>query len=195
MTQLIRRPGYGAACFAVSACLLGFAGGAQAQWAWRDASGNITYSDTPPPSDVRPANILQQPAPLAAADLRRSSSGADRGSSPGSSGAGEGAPPPANAPAAALPPASPARSLAEQDAEFRKRQAEREKAAQKAEQDEAQANSRAAACTQAKGYLELIESGARLLRPDADGNRNFMDEEQRAAEMQKAQDGIARNCS
>ena len=195
MTQLIRRPGYGAACLALSACLLSLAGGAQAQWAWRDASGNITYSDTPPPSDVQPANILQQPAPLTAADLRRATAGSDRGSSQGPSGGGEGAAPSSAAPAAAPPPPAPSRTLAEQEAEFRKRQAEREKAAQKEEQDEAQANARAAACTQAKGYLELIQSGARLMRPDAEGNRNFMDEEQRAAEIQKAQDGIAKNCT
>jgi len=112
-----------------------------------------------------------------------------------SGGGGEGAAPSSAAPAAAPPPPAPSRTLAEQEAEFRKRQAEREKAAQKEEQDEAQANARAAACTQAKGYLELIQSGARLMRPDAEGNRNFMDEEQRAAEIQKAQDGIAKNCS
>lgn len=191
MTHQIPRRGYSAACLAVSACLLSLAGAAQAQWAWRDASGNITYSDTPPPADVRPTNILQQPAPLTAADLRRATGSETSGSAPAPSGGGEGAP----ARAAAPPSPAAKHSLAEQEADFRKRQADREKANQKAEQDEAQANARAAACTQAKGYLQLIESGARLMRPDAEGNRNFMDEEQRAAEVQKAQDGIAKNCS
>jgi hypothetical protein len=84
--------------------------------------------------------------------------------------------------------------LAEQEADFRKRMAEREKAAQKAAQDEAQAGERASACAQAKGYLQMIEGGTRLMRPDAEGNRNFMDEDQRAAEIQKTQEVIAKNC-
>jgi len=188
MTNLIRRPVSGAACLGVFAALFCLHGVAQAQWAWRDTGGNITYSDSPPPADIQPANILQQPAPLTAADLRRATSGSGSGDG-ASQGAGGGAQP---VPAAPQPAA---RTLADQEADFRKRAAEREKAAQKAEQDEAREKARAAACAQARGYLQLIESGTRLMRPDAEGNRNFMDEEQRAAETQKAQDGIAKNCS
>jgi hypothetical protein len=33
------------------------------------------------------------------------------------------------------------------------------------------------------------------MRADAEGNPSFVDEEQRAAEVQKAQDGIAKNCT
>lgn len=36
-------------------------GCADAQWAWRDAGGHVTYSDIPPPASVPPAQILQQP--------------------------------------------------------------------------------------------------------------------------------------
>jgi len=189
MTNPNRRPVSGAARIAVIAVLLCPIGGVQAQWAWRDTGGNITYSDTPPPADIQPANILQQPAPLTAADLRRATSGSDgrdAGSTQGAGGVAQPAP---------APQAPATRSLAEQEAEFRKRAAERDKAAQKAEQEEAQAKARAEACAHARGYLQIIESGTRLMRPDAEGNRNFMDEEQRAAETQKAQDGIAKNCS
>jgi len=40
----------------------------------------------------------------------------------------------------------------------------------------------------------MLEEGTRLLRPDAEGNRNFLDDDQRAAEVQKTQDVIAKNC-
>lgn len=189
MTQLIQRPGTSAACLVLFCALSSLAGAAQAQWAWRDTSGNITYSDTPPPADVQPTNILQQPAPMTAADLKRATSGpeaSDPGRVQGATGSAAPAP-------AAPPPAT--RSLAEQDAEFRKRAAARQKAAQKEEEDETQATARAQACSQAKGYLQLIESGTRLMRPDAEGNRNYLDEEQRAAETQKAQENIAKNCT
>jgi len=191
MTQLIRRPGTSAACLVLFCVLSALTGVAQAQWAWRDTAGNITYSDTPPPADIQPTNILQQPAPMTAADLKRATSSPEA-SDPGRVQGATGSAPAAPAAPAAPPPAT--RSLAEQDAEFRKRAAARQKAAQKEEEDEAQAKARAEACSQAKGYLQLIESGTRLMRPDAEGNRNYLDEEQRAAETQKAQDNIAKSC-
>jgi hypothetical protein len=166
---------------------------AQAQWSWRDASGNITYSDTPPPSDVQPGSILHQPA---VAPANSPNGGGPSGSySSGAAQPADGSE--ASAPqAGGRPPAAPqGKSLAEQEAEFRKRAMDREKAEQKAEQDEAQAKERAATCAQAQGYLQMIESGTRLMRPDAEGNRNFMDEDQRAAESEKTRDVIAKNCS
>jgi hypothetical protein len=192
-----RRPALGASGLAVFLLLSALAGTAQAQWAWRDANGNITYSDAPPPSDVRPSSVLRQPEAPSAAEAPR---GANSGLSDSYSSANPAAPAgdPAPAPGAAEAPrpvAPPTKTLAEQEADFRKRAADREKAAQKAEQDEAKAAERAAACTQAQGYLQMIQSGARLMRPDAEGNRNFMDEDQRAAEVQKTQETIAKTCT
>ena len=185
-----------AAAVAVGAAL---AGAAQAQWVWRDASGAVTYSDTPPPADVRPADIVRQPVLAPPPDGRSGATDAGA-SSYGSAGNGAA---PASEPAApgtvrnreepARPPAA-ARTLADQEADFRKRQADREKAQQKSAQEESQAAARAEACNQAKGYLQMIEDGTRLMRPDAEGNRNFLEGDQRAAETQKAQDAIAKNC-
>jgi hypothetical protein len=197
MKTSIRRPGSGAACLVLLAALTALSAGAQAQWVWRDASGNVTYSDAPPPADVQPTSILRQPTAPTAADLPNSGNSGPSGTystaNPGSRGAENTVPPPAGA--AEIPRAAgSSKTLAEQEADFRKRSAEREKAAQKAAQDEAQAGERAAACAQAKGYLQMIEGGTRLMRPDAEGNRNFMDEDQRAAEIQKTQEVIAKNC-
>jgi hypothetical protein len=180
--------------------LTALVGSAQAQWAWRDASGNITYSDAPPPSNVQPTSILRQPSAITAADLPNGGNSGAAEPSGASSPAGsesrgaDGTPAPATGAAEAPRPASGAKTLAEQEADFRKRTAEREKAAQKVEQEESQAAERAANCTQAKGYLQMIDGGTRLMRPDAEGNRNFMDEDQRAAEVAKTQETIAKNC-
>lgn len=199
MNRASRNPAL--AVLAVFLSLWALAGAAQAQWAWRDAAGNITYSDTPPPPDVAPGSILRQPTAMPAPEPAGSNSGAG-GNSAGYRPAGsevQGANAAGGAPArgaeAPRPAAGPSKTLAEQEAEFRKRNADREKAAQKAEQEEAEAARKAEACAQARNYLEMIQGGTRLMRPDADGNRSFMDEEQRAAETQKTQDNIAKSCS
>jgi hypothetical protein len=162
-------------------CLLALclSGGAQAQWAWRAPNGNTTFSDTPPPSDVQPTQILRQPSAQA---LSNPNDNAQSNQSPSYTTPGGYSNVQAPAPSTPAP------------ADFRKRTAEREKAEQKQSADETQATQRAASCNQAKGYLQMIESGTRLMRPDAEGNRNFLDEDQRAAEVQKTQEIIAKDC-
>jgi hypothetical protein len=172
---------------------------AHAQWAWKDADGHINYSDSPPPPGTPPASILRQPT---LTPEPRAGSGNDASSGYGSpvpdvppgraDGGTSTAPNPADL--SHRPPAGP-KTLAEQDAEFRKRMADRAKAEQKEADDEARASQRAASCEQARGYVKMIEEGTRLMRPGPDGERNFMDDEQRAAELQKAQDTVARDCS
>ena len=181
-------------------CALAFVGSAQAQWVWRDASGNTTFSDSPPPAGVAPSDILRQPTVESSTDTNSntpaSSDRSDASSAPSANLRADGsAPAPAAAPTdqASKPPAS-AKTLAEQEADFRKRLAEREKAEQKEAEDETKATQRNAACNQAKTYLQMLEEGTRLLRPDAEGNRNFLDDDQRAAEVQKTQDVISKNC-
>jgi hypothetical protein len=173
---------------------------ANAQWAWRENSGSTTFSDTPPPADVRQGEILRQPsAPMQTtagrhADVAQSTPPAPPTLNIAPARVGqENAGAPADRDSRNKPSSGP-KTLAEQDADFRKRLAERQKAEQKQADDEAQAAQRSAACAQARSYLQVIESGTRLMRPDSQGNRNFLDEEQRAAETQKTQEQIAQNC-
>lgn len=172
---------------------------AQAQWAWRDANGEITYSDSPPPADVSRSNILRQPtgASTSSADSTAVAPSAPSASTtppPVSPRVGTSAAPPPAQPAQANKPNPAPKTLAEQDADFRKRLAEQQKAEEKQEQDEAQASQRSEACNQAKTYMDMLQGGTRLLRPDANGERNFLDDEQRAAEIQKTQDAMEKNC-
>jgi hypothetical protein len=166
---------------------------AQAQWVWRDAAGNTTFSDSPPPPDIKPEAILRRPAEIAPSSSSGPAYDAGEASGAGSPNAqAPGAPAPGQAPN--VKPANAPKSLAEQDADFRKRRDERLKAEQKEAEDQARAQQKASACSQAKGYLDMLQSGVRLMRPNPDGTRGFADDETRTAEIQKAQDNIAKNC-
>jgi len=184
--------------FALVLALFLAAGAAHAQWVWRDANGEVTYSDSPPPPNVSRSEILRQPTGA-------SSSAADETPSAPPAPTTNGGVVPANArvvaPAAPVPqppqasrPGNAPKTLAEQDADFRKRQADQQKAEEKQAQDEAQEAQRTEACNQARNYLNTLQSGARLMRPDANGERNFLDDEQRSAEIQKTQENIEKNC-
>ena len=181
------------------------ASAAQAQWSWRDANGEVTFSDSPPPPEVMRSDILHQPTGGVSISTTGSEPAPATAVAPAAAPAGAphpGSPPKIEAPATAPPPgaqrpskpdAGP-KTLAEQDADFRKRLAEQQKAEQKQAEDEAQAAQRAEACNQAKSYLQVLQSGARLMRPDASGERNFLDDDQRAAEVQKTQEAVDKNC-
>jgi len=171
----------------LAASLLALCAGAQAQWAWRDNTGGTTYSDTPPPPDIRPELILRRPgitpslAPAGGAQAEPANS------------SGNGAPPRPSVADPATRPAGP-KTLAEQDADFRKRREDRLKAEQKQADEAAKAAARRENCAQARGYLEMVQQGTRLMRPNPDGTRGYVDDAGRAEEAQKAQDRIAKDC-
>ena len=72
--------------------------------------------------------------------------------------------------------------------------AEAEQAAKaKAEQDRVAA-ARAENCTRAKSQLATLESGIRLTRANAKGEREFLDDKQRADETRHARDTIRSDC-
>jgi hypothetical protein len=167
--------------------LLGCAGLAQAQWSWRDANGGITFSDVPPPPDVKPENILQRPSPNAP---RLPASAPAPGASDNRPAPAEGA---AGADKSSAKSSGP-KTLAEQDADFRKRRDDRVKAEQKQAEDDAKAAQKLAACNQAKDYLDMLQSNMRLMRPNPDGTRGYMEDNQRGDEVAKAQETISQNC-
>lgn len=154
---------------------LAAAGAAQAQWKWRDAKGNMQYSDMPPPSSTPDKDILQRPntgkrtivvAPLGA---------------------------PASA-ASAAPPAASAPSKAEQDAAARQKQNEDNEAAKKKEEERRVAAQRRDNCVRAQANLRELQSGTRLTRTNDKGERVFMDEAQINAEVSRARDVITSEC-
>jgi hypothetical protein len=98
----------------------------------------------------------------------------------------------------APPPAAAASkgpmTATEKEAEFRKRQEEAAKAREKQEQT-AEANAaKRENCERAQEYVRTIESGQRISRTDSKGERYFLDDAQRAQELDKARTAVRQSC-
>jgi hypothetical protein len=166
---------------AVLAALLA-APAAQAQWKWRDAGGQIHYSDRPPPSGAAGVQILQGTQPPRAA----------AGSAP--PGAAQAATPAAAAPTAtaekpegsstAAPPA-PANRLADLQLKLKQQEAQRA-AAERKEQEAAQkAAQRNQACADLATGIRTLESGMRVVTVNPQGEREYVSDEERAARLER----------
>lgn len=132
---------------------------AVAQYQWRDAEGRMVFSDQPPPTSVPPSRILR-------ADPMP--------------------PPPAPAPATSR---RPAESAADRQIEARRKAVEAADAAKKREAEAEQAARLAKACSAAMADQRVLDSGMRIARLNADGEREFLSDEdraQRAAATQRA---------
>lgn len=147
-----------------------------AQWKWRDAQGRIQYSDRPPPNDVRDRDILTRPAAVSAAPRNLPATAA---SSP------TGTPtPPGTSPAATSDPAL----------EARKRQAEGAQDQARRDEEARVARQKIENCARAKEYARTVESGQRIARTNDKGEREFLDDAQRARESARAREIIASDC-
>jgi hypothetical protein len=154
-------------CVLCAAPLLAFA-----QWQWVDNAGRRVFSDQPPPSDIAPNRILKQPG--------------QRGPAL--------APPEAAAPAttaAALPKPSGTDPVLER----KRKEAEAAEAAKKKAEEEKVAAMRADNCTRAKSSKATFDSGVRVARTNARGEREIMDDAQRAAEVKHLEEIIRRDCT
>jgi hypothetical protein len=155
-----------------------------AQWAWKDDNGRTVYSDRPPPATVNTDRIVRQP-PNKQTVLPPPAPGADTAPRPAADAKG-------GTPASAE---TAPKSLAEQEMEFRKRQQERADAEKKAQDEQTKLAAKAADCERAKGYLRAVESGERITRTDAAGNREFLDDSQRAAEAERSRKIVQATCN
>jgi hypothetical protein len=77
---------------------------------------------------------------------------------------------------------------------FKKRQQERDEADQKVAQERAQADQKRANCEQARASLRQLESGQRVSTVNAAGERVFLDDDQRASQLARAQKSVAEWC-
>ena len=121
---------------------------------WKDKEGNPTYSDQPPPNDVKETLVKKRVRtdaishPVAAA-------------SPGST----------------APTAAPAqKTSAELEADFKKRQVEKSEADAKKLKEAEEAATKKKNCEIAKGQAARYERGGRITRTRADGEQEFLDE-------------------
>jgi hypothetical protein len=156
-----------------AAVLLGALTPAEAQWRWRDKSGQVNASDRPPPRDIPDKDIISRPAP----DGRRSAP-----------------PPPAAAASGVSPAASAAPSALEREVQARKRAAEQEQAAKAKAEEQRLSAQRQENCRNARSQQMALESGQRIARTNEKGEREVLDDQARAAELRRAREAIASEC-
>ncbi|MGQ3051551.1 MAG: DUF4124 domain-containing protein [Roseateles sp.] len=155
---------------------LALAASAQAQWKWRDARGNVQYSDLPPPPGTPDKDILQRPqAPNRPTIVV---------APPGQQGVAASAP----------KPAASGPTKAEQEAAARQKQEQDSEAAKRKEEERRIAAQRRENCTRAQANLRDLQSGQRITRTNDKGERVFMDEAQLAVEVARARDVITSEC-
>ncbi len=157
--------------------------GAAAQWQWIDKDGRKVFSDRPPPSDIPAKSILKQPGGSAAMriapDAGASTAGADDAATPA---------------AAAKPPANTASAGKDKELEAKKTQAEAAEAAKKKAEEEKVARAKAENCSRARRAKADLETGRPTMQVNAQGERVFMDEASRNAEIKRASDIMEADC-
>jgi hypothetical protein len=148
---------------------------AEAQWKWKDKGGHVQYSDLPPPPGTADQDILMRPS------ARRSGPQA--------------AAPASAAPVVAAEASAPAPRTADPELEAKRKKAEEEAAAKAKVEQERIAKAQAENCARAKQQLATLESGIRLVQANVKtGEREFLDDKQRADQAKNAKDVIAANC-
>jgi hypothetical protein len=134
------------------------------QYKWVDKDGRVQYGDAPPPG-VKATRIKgSSAAPAPAAPAEAGKDAASKDK-----------------------PLSP-------EAAFKKRQQEREEADKKASQEAAQAETRRQNCERAQANLRQLESGQRISSVNAAGERVYLDDDQRAKNIQAAQKSVSDWC-
>ena len=149
---------------------------AQAQWQWMDSTGRKVFSDTAPPASVPEKSILKRPgaAPIAVA---------------------------APAKATDTPKAEPAKADAlkpsgvDAQLEARKKEAEEAEAAKKKAEADRIAKARADSCLRAQQNRAALQSGQRIATVNAQGEREFMNDERRASELRRLEGIVRTDCA
>jgi hypothetical protein len=151
-------------------CLLPLS--ASAQWQWIDKSGKKVFSDQAPPPDIPEKNIL-----------RRAGS-----PPPARTGFSSAAPKAREAAAAPKPPA------VDKELEEKTKKAQAEEKAKQAAEAEKNAKIKSENCERARQGKATFDSGIRVAKVNAKGEREIMDDTARAAEQKRLQSIIESDC-
>ncbi len=141
---------------------------ALAQWKWRDKNGRVTVSDIPPPRDIPDKDVLSRPEPMVT-----------RVQAPQ---------------AASAASAVPVKAPVDPELQARKKAGDQEAAA-KASAEAAKVTARRQEnCRNARSHLTAMESGQRMARMNEKGEREILDDAQRAEEARRAREVISSDC-
>ncbi len=148
-------------------------GPAQAQYKWKDSRGQVHVSDLPPPRDVPDKDVMQRPA-----SVRRNTAALEASAAAASA---------ASAALALRAPVDP-------ELEARRHRAEQEAKARAKADEELQAAQRAENCQRARQQLAILDTGQRMVRFNAQGERVVLDDAMRNQEASTARRVIASDC-
>ncbi len=84
---------------------------------------------------------------------------------------------------------------AELDKEFQKRRQEQAESQQKQQQAASEQKQKAQSCEDARRNLAALDSGQRIARYDAQGERQYLEDADRARETQRMQQLVQANCN
>lgn len=155
---------------------------ASAQWQWLDRDGKKVFSDQPPPIDVPEKSILRRPGSPSARGPAVVPAPADASMTTAE---------PARSPASA---ASAKPSGVDKELEEKTRKAEEAEKAKQAAEAQKVAKTKADNCTRARQGKATFDSGIRVARLNAQGEREVMDDKARAVEQQRLQGIIDSDC-
>lgn len=158
-----------------------FALSATAQWQWMDKDGRKVFSDRSPPAEVQDKDILKRPAGATRAQAPAAEDGLDK-------------PAAATTSAGAAKPAAPKLSGKDAELEAKKKQAEEQEAAKQKAAEEKVAKAKTENCDRAKTSLATLASGTRIASVNANGEREIMGDDKRAAETKRTQEVIDSDC-
>ena len=163
-----------------AACALPLA--APAQWQWIDKDGRKVFSDRAPPPDVPASKILKQPGAraLPVPEAVAAAPAASAASAPGR---------PANAASA------PKVSGKDKELEEKKKAQEAAEAEKKKAEEAKVAEAKADNCKRAKQTKATYDSGVRVARTNEKGQREILDDKQRADEIKRLDGIIASDCA
>jgi len=160
--------------------------GAHAQWQWLDKDNKKVFSDQAPPPDIPEKNILRRPSP----PPKRLNFSAPPAAGDATDTAA------ASPPAAPAPvPAVPAKGAGvDKELEEKARKAEEAEKAKQAAEAQKIAQAKAENCSRARQGKATMDSGIRVARVNAQGERIIMDDEARANEQKRLDSVIAADC-
>lgn len=157
-------------------CLLSF--GASAQWAWVDKDGKKVFSDRAPTADVPDKSIFKRPGRnvIAAKPTANDPANAEKTPEPALAGASK-------------PVIGVDKDLAE-----RLKKTEQEQAAKKKAEEERINKVKADNCQRAKLAQKSLDSGLRVSRVNAKGEREVLDDAARMVEIKRLQGIVQSEC-
>lgn len=167
----------------VLGCVVALPLSASAQWQWLDKNGKKVFSDQAPPPDIPEKNILRRVGPPPVA---RSTANPNVDAAPA-----EGA---ADATAAPKVAAAPKPTGVDKELEEKTKKAEADEKAKQAAEAAKVAKAKADNCALARQGKATVDSGVRIARVNASGEREIMDDSARVAEQKRIQSVIDSDC-